>query len=91
MSHLFEPDTGGSGHQEGDDCKRAACWFDTSILAYQFADVDADEKDGHTAPEDLDMAYGLMNGNDPLHNAAPTDHQDGEPAVNGMPLDELHV
>ena len=91
MSFLFEEDARGERHPKHDPYHPDAGAVEALPLSYHLAHVDADEEDWHAAPENLQMAYGMVDGSDILHKDAPHDHDHRQPAIDGVALDKLHV
>lgn len=91
MPHLLQEKARGESHYEHEDQHPHALTVDGPFLPHHLSHIDTDKEDRHTTPEDLDMAYGMMDGGDPFNKNAPHDHHYGQPAIDRMPLDELHV
>ena len=91
MFHLFQEDACKERHQEHQPYHPDACPIERVLLSHHLTHVDADEEDGHSAPEDLQMSYGLVDRCDVLHKNAPHNHDYGQPTVDGVSLDEFHI
>ena len=91
VAHLLEIDAGGKCHQPYCQQHPHGAAVKLPFLLHQLSHVDADEEDRHAAPENFQMTDSFMNRHHPLHHHAPDDHAQGQPAVDRMTLDELHI
>ena len=88
---LLQKDTGKERHHKHNDDHPDARSVNTSLTSHHFSHVDADEKNRNTAPKYLDMAHGLVNWRDILHQDTPQNHHNREPTIHGMPANKLHI
>ena len=91
MLHLFQEDAGEQCHQKHQPNHPDARPIESVLSPYHLSHVDADEEDGHSAPKDFQMSYGLMDRGDILYEDAPHHHHHWQPMVDGMSFDEFHI
>ena len=74
VMHLLEPyaRTERNDEEKQDEPKRLPA--DGILTAYGLAYVYAKEEDGHTAPENLNVSYGIMNRSNVLNHDRPHEH-----------------
>ena len=75
--HLFQEDARQERHQEHNPNHPDAGSVQGLFLSNHLAHVDADEEDGHSAPEYLQVSHGMVDGGDVLHEDAPHNHHHG--------------
>lgn len=71
---LLEVETRAERHEERDEQQPHRIGRQLPARAYHFAHVDADEEDGHTTPEYLQVSHDGMYRQYPLHHYAPHHH-----------------
>ena len=91
MPNLLQKDARCERHDEHNKNHPDACTVYGLALSHHLAHVNAYKEDGHTAPEYLQMAHSVMDRRHPLHQNAPHNHDDREPAINRMSPDQLHI
>ena len=91
MALLFEKDACKERHYKQNNHHPDARAVNTLLCSHHFSHVDADEENGNATPKDFNVPHSLMNRRDILHENAPHNHDNGEPTVNGMSADKLHV
>ena len=91
VAHLLEVEARAERHEERDEQQPHRVGRQLPARAYHLAHVDADEEDGHTTPEYLQVSHDGMYRQYPLHHYAPHHHKQRQPAIGGVAHDEAHI
>ncbi len=91
VPYLLEEDARSQCHDEHEDNHPYRSAVHGLLPLYGCTEIDADEVDGHTAPEYFQMPYSLMDGRNVLYENTPHNHHNGQPAVDRVAYDENHI